>query len=102
LAQCDESAGGQPVFFEQLLHDLQVVAAWQIHRPCVPLAEAGLQSLKCQRGSRMHRLQYATDFVAIEGVGSPELQGMMAKHSTFAELHQLVENGARGVARENG
>ena len=39
-AQRDEISGGQTVLLEYLFNDLQVIAAWQIHRPRVPVMEA--------------------------------------------------------------
>src|SRR5260370_34004373 len=45
-AQRDEMSGGQPVFFEQLSHDLRVIDAGQIHGPAMPFAEARLQAAK--------------------------------------------------------
>jgi hypothetical protein len=100
-AQRGKISCGQAIFLEYLFNDLQVIAARQIHRPRVPVAEARLQPSKCRRPDRIRWPQQTMDFIAPH-IRSPKPQQAIAEDTPMPELDDLLENWGWSIVGEIG
>ena len=94
--------GRNLVSFVQLLDHLEVIGSGQIDGPRVPIPEYRFQRGEGGRADRFRRMQQLMNLVGVDRFRSPELQHLVAKDATVAELHQFMKQRQRAGVGERG